>query len=559
MDTLLAQMVDMGFDAEVSRFALEQTHCAGVQPAIEFIYAMNDKPNAAGFKPSTPQRQTTTTIDNNNNNNNNTSSLGRQGTSSLSQPTKKIRTSIRDSNESFDSDEEYYQDVDDYEFDSPIVEVANVTNTVIQASEIAKTALKEIEKITNITDATPCAATLMLLKYQWNSNKLLEQYYEDPDRVMKQAGVPEKEEFTAFASVKGEDCIVCMDDLSRKNGCFLSCNHAACVQCWTTYVEGKISEGESISMTCLAYKCGTIVSDSFIKKVIPQYYNKYLERLALTFVDKNPNMRWCPTAGCGNALKADSQSESIAQCTCGFRICFKCNQESHIPASCDQVKQWKKKCEDDSETANWISSHTQDCPKCHSAIEKNGGCNHMSCKKCTHEFCWICMGNWKGHSNCNAYKKEENSNKSETKKALERYLFYFHRYNTHEQSKKFETKLRKGALDTIMAFQNKKDKRWIDVKFIETSTEVLIQCRRTLKYTYVFGFYLQDGAEKNLFEYLQNDLERTTENLSGMLEKGEDQNVQQLKEMTNLASTKLNHLIEGVEEGLTAHGTKKKF
>eukprot|EP01133_Synstelium_polycarpum_P020357 gene20357-24422_t len=104
------------------------------------------------------------------------------------------------------------------------------------------------------------------------------------------------------------------------------------------------------------------------------------------------------------------------------------------------------------------------------------------------------------------------------------YLFYFHRYNTHEQSKKFETKLRKGALDTIMALQ-KMDKRWIDVKFIETSTETLIQCRRTLKYTYVFAFYLEEGAEKNLFEYLQSDLEKTTENLSGLLEKGEDQNI----------------------------------
>ncbi len=43
-----------------------------------------------------------------------------------------------------------------------------------------------------------------------------------------------------------------------------------------------------------------------------------------------------------------------------------------------------------------------------------------------------------------------------------------------------------------------------------------MQCRRTLKYTYVFAFYLPDATpEKNLFEWLQEELETTTEALSG--------------------------------------------
>lgn len=37
------------------------------------------------------------------------------------------------------------------------------------------------------------------------------------------------------------------------------------------------------------------------------------------------------------------------------------------------MKAWIKKCQDDSETSNWISANTKDCPKCKSAIEKNGG------------------------------------------------------------------------------------------------------------------------------------------------------------------------------------------
>ena len=37
------------------------------------------------------------------------------------------------------------------------------------------------------------------------------------------------------------------------------------------------------------------------------------------------------------------------------------------------------------------------CPKCNICIEKNGGCNHMQCYHCKHDFCWMCLGNWRTH------------------------------------------------------------------------------------------------------------------------------------------------------------------
>lgn len=47
----------------------------------------------------------------------------------------------------------------------------------------------------------------------------------------------------------------------------------------------------------------------------------------------------------------------------------------------------------------WLEANTKKCPKCKASTEKNEGCNHMTCKRCRHEYCWICMQPWSLHSN----------------------------------------------------------------------------------------------------------------------------------------------------------------
>jgi len=47
-----------------------------------------------------------------------------------------------------------------------------------------------------------------------------------------------------------------------------------------------------------------------------------------------------------------------------------------------------------------VGESSKQCPYCNVWIEKNGGCQHMTCHSCRGEFCWLCNGQWKGHTSC---------------------------------------------------------------------------------------------------------------------------------------------------------------
>lgn len=172
---------------------------------------------------------------------------------------------------------------------------------------------------------------------------------------------------------------------------------------------------------------------------------------------------------------------TTVSCACGLPFCFRCGQEAHDPATCDMLSAWKEKCQSESETANWILANTKKCPKCNCRIEKNQGCNHMSCKMCRFEFCWICMGDWSEHGQntggyykCNKYDPAAASSDSTVERAkaeLDRYLHYYQRYHGHDSSLKFASKQRQEAEVRMAILQEAEKSAWIDVQFIKQAVE----------------------------------------------------------------------------------------
>jgi ariadne-1 len=53
------------------------------------------------------------------------------------------------------------------------------------------------------------------------------------------------------------------------------------------------------------------------------------------------------------------------------------------------ARMWMEKLQGESETANWVTANTKPCPTCHKPVEKNGGCNHVTCT-CGQVGRWLC-------------------------------------------------------------------------------------------------------------------------------------------------------------------------
>lgn len=289
--------------------------------------------------------------------------------------------------------------------------------------------------------------------------------------------------------------------------------------------------------------------------------------MVASYVEINCLLRWCPGIDCGKAVKVSHWEPRLVVCSCGTCFCFSCGQNWHEPLNCRHLKKWIKKCQDDSETMNWINANTKDCPKCMIPIEKNGGCNRMLCTNsgCRYEFCWMCLEPWTKHGYqyaCNGYDETAVKNPQDAQEIsranLKRYLFYFNRYMGHEQSLQLEGKLNIKVAKKMEQMENM-SMSWIEVQFLRKAVDILSECRRTLMYTYAFAFYLKKDNNSIIFESNQANLEMETEQLSGFLERDlEDEDLVTLKQkvqdkyryVEQRRKVLLDHCAEGAEQDI---------
>ena len=151
----------------------------------------------------------------------------------------------------------------------------------------------------------------------------------------------------------------------------------------------------------------------------------------------------------------------------------------------------------------------------------------MTCRKCRHEFCWMCMGLWSEHGtswyNCKRFEErsgtEARDAQAKSRVSLERYLHYYNRYANHEQSARLDKDIYHKTEKKMVQLQRESGMSWIEVQYLNSASQALQTCRQTLMWTYAFAFYLARNNLTEIFEDNQKDLEMAVEALSEMFEK----------------------------------------
>lgn len=105
-------------------------------------------------------------------------------------------------------------------------------------------------------------------------------------------------------------------------------------------------------------------------------------------LERDPLVRYCTKPGCDGHMRGKSNGETQKlQCPkCSTWVCFLCREEWHGEGlSCEALL--------DKQLEGWVKNNNRKvsfCPMCRTRIEKNKGCNHMTCAFCKYQFCWAC-------------------------------------------------------------------------------------------------------------------------------------------------------------------------
>eukprot|EP01107_Rhizomastix_libera_P014561 TRINITY_DN471_c0_g2_i2.p1 TRINITY_DN471_c0_g2~~TRINITY_DN471_c0_g2_i2.p1 ORF type:complete len:377 (+),score=95.05 TRINITY_DN471_c0_g2_i2:409-1539(+) len=194
-------------------------------------------------------------------------------------------------------------------------------------------------------------------------------------------------------------CLVCFDEFKIEEMYTVDdCDHRFCWDCILSQVRTQVDSG-NVEPKCCAANCKHIFGYEELRLILgqrdPAELEKYEKFLLRKAIEKIPGSICCPKRGCDNMMIVEP-GMTMARCpTCKFAFCVNCKEGWHDDFTCQQYQQWKvENSQSEKRFQEWKNLHTKQCPHCHVPIEKNQGCNHMTCRSCHHEFCWLCLGDY---------------------------------------------------------------------------------------------------------------------------------------------------------------------
>lgn len=404
-------------------------------------------------------------------------------------------------NDNNDADDDYFDDGAD---DSAQSRSTEINFAILKESDIRERQEDDISSVAAVLSIPPVAASILLRHYNWNVSNVNDAWFADEDRVRRKVGLLEKPVYEN-PDAKELTCGICFEAYRPSKIHSASCGHPYCFSCWGGYIGTSINDGPGcLMLRCPDPACGAAVDQDMINLLASaEDKDKYDRYLIRSYIEDNKKTKWCPAPGCEHAVNFDAGGENFdVSCLCSYSFCWNCTEEAHRPVDCGTVSKWILKNSAESENMNWL-----------------------------------CLGAWSDHGErtggfyaCNRYEAakqegvydETEKRREMAKNSLERYTHYYERWASNQSS-------RQKALADLHQMQTVHMEKLSDtqcqpesqLKFITEAWLQIVECRRVLKWTYAYGYYLaeHEHAKKQFFEYLQGEAESGLERLHQCAEK----------------------------------------
>mmetsp|Transcript_18711 Transcript_18711/g.51222 ORF Transcript_18711/g.51222 Transcript_18711/m.51222 type:complete len:429 (-) Transcript_18711:58-1344(-) len=228
-------------------------------------------------------------------------------------------------------------------------------------------------------------------------------------------------------------CLICQEEqVVVSQGYSLdACGHKFCVECLQAMVDNFVATASksTTQLTCPAQDCDhnlTLNDYQYIYRDNPQGWKAFTERANLSLLEQeiatnNGQTRRCPAERCNYTFCMTMPPASgtvwgtefhCPACHAGFCLNCPANQglvgPLHPGLDCQQrLEQLERQADERRKLEQWKEENskadarfqqllkreakkgqTKPCPNCETLVTKNGGCNHMTCSQCRHEYWW---------------------------------------------------------------------------------------------------------------------------------------------------------------------------
>jgi hypothetical protein len=195
------------------------------------------------------------------------------------------------------------------------------------------------------------------------------------------------------------NCITCLEDKEIQEFTALTCCGYSdmCNPCLEGMVDTAIKEQTTNALRCPNQGCAQGMPQEQVHIIVRNNTDKfdaYCQVCTNEWVNRQRNSRHCPGIDCTFSYLFEGNAQIITCQQCNITYCSDCRINHSRNMSCAEARENQELGKDatkaERDTAAMLGSIAKPCPQCNLYIERTVGCDHMTCRGCQHEFCWVC-------------------------------------------------------------------------------------------------------------------------------------------------------------------------